>query len=266
MAGGNVKRHKAMFGTRVILNGQVLGDHQPSFTPGYFNVRSALKVGANELLIRVGADRDAVGPDIPSGFDFEKERYIPGIFDSVELILSGTPHFKYVQAAPDIRAKAVRIEATLQNEAEPTQTVVTFMVREAKSARIVGTATAESLSLGQGGKGIVDLRIPIAECHLWSPEDPFLYVLEADNGTDHYQTRFGMRELKFDPAAGRALLNGKTYFLRGSNFTVYRFFEDSECRDRPWNKDWVRPAASARERDALELPALLHRLPTRSLV
>ena len=72
-----LKVHKAMFGSRVILNGQVLGDHSPSFTPGYFNAKPALKVGDNELLIRVGADRDAVGPGIPSGFDFEKQRYIP---------------------------------------------------------------------------------------------------------------------------------------------------------------------------------------------
>ena len=28
--------------------------------------------------------------------------------------------------------------------------------------------------------------------------------------------------------------------MRGSNFTLYRFFEDSECRDLPWRKDWVR--------------------------
>ncbi len=69
-----LKVHKAMFGTRVLLNGQALGEHLPSFTPGYFNAKSALKVGENELLIRVGADRDAVGPGIPSGFDYEKER------------------------------------------------------------------------------------------------------------------------------------------------------------------------------------------------
>jgi hypothetical protein len=69
-----LKIHKAMFGSRVILNGQVLGDHLPSFKPGYFNAQPALKTGPNELLIRVGADRDAVGPAIPSGFDFEMSR------------------------------------------------------------------------------------------------------------------------------------------------------------------------------------------------
>ncbi len=235
-----LKVRKAMFGTRVILNGQVLGDHLPSFTPGYFNAKAALKVGENELLIRVGADRDAVGPAIPSGFDFEKERYIPGIFDSVELILSGTPHFTQVQAVPDIAAKTVRVQAVLRNEGEPAQAAVTFAVREAKSGREVGRLTTERVSLAKGAETTVDVRIPIADCRLWSPEDPFLYTLEADSGADRFQTRFGMREFKFDPATGRAMLNGKKYFMRGSNFTLYRFFEDSECKDLPWRQDWVR--------------------------
>ncbi len=45
-----LKVHKAMFGSRVFLNGQVLGEHLPSFTPGYFDAKPALKTGENELL------------------------------------------------------------------------------------------------------------------------------------------------------------------------------------------------------------------------
>lgn len=52
-----LKVSKAMFGTRVILNGKQLGDHTPCFTPGLFDVRNALKSGENELIIRIGADR-----------------------------------------------------------------------------------------------------------------------------------------------------------------------------------------------------------------
>src|ERR1019366_4893161 len=87
-----IKVHKAMFGTKVILNGTVLGEHPPSFTPGYFDAKPALRAGLNELLIRVGADPAAVTAAVPAGLDFEKSRYIPGIFDSVELILTRTPH------------------------------------------------------------------------------------------------------------------------------------------------------------------------------
>ena len=229
-----------MFGAQVRLNGQVLGYHGPSFTPGYFAAEAALKRGDNELIIRVGADRDAVTPALPSGFDYEKARYIPGIFDSVELICSGTPNFVRVQTAPDLTNKSVRVQAVLRNEGEPARTAVTFLVREAKSGRVAGRLTTDVISLGKGAETTLDVRVPIAKRHLWSPEDPFLYTLEADSGADSFQTRFGMREFRFDPATGRAMLNGKPYFMRGSNFTLYRFFEDEASGLLPWDNNWVR--------------------------
>ena len=54
------------------------------------------------------------------------------------------------------------------------------------------------------------------------------------------RTRFGMREFRLDHETGRAMLNGRPYFLRGSNVTLYRFFEDPQCADHPWREDWVR--------------------------
>ena len=235
-----LKVRKAMFGTRVVLNGQSLGEHLPSFTPGYFNVKPALKTGDNEILIRVGADRQAVGPKYPNGFDFEKVRYIPGIFDSVELVLSETPHFTQVQTAPDIAAKAVRVQAVLHNDGPPTRAAVTLVVRETRSGKVAGRLSSEAVTLAGGAEQTVDLRVPLADCRLWSPEDPFLYTLDADSGADRVQCRFGMREFRFDPTTGRAMLNGKPYFMRGSNITLYRFFEDEQCADLPWRQDWVR--------------------------
>jgi hypothetical protein len=235
-----LKVAKAMFGARVFLNGTLLGDHVPSFTPGYFDAKPALKTGSNEILIRVGADRDAVGRAYPDGFDFEKERYIPGIFDSVQLILSGTPHILSVQASPDVAGKTVRVQARLRNDGAAAKAAVAFVVREAKSGKLAGQLVSETVDLAKDGEATLDVRIPLADCRLWSPEDPFLYALEADSGADALRTRFGMREFKFDPATRRAMLNGRPYSLRGSNVTLYRFFEDGECGKLPWNEKWVR--------------------------
>jgi beta-galactosidase len=49
-----------------------------------------------------------------------------------------------------------------------------------------------------------------------------------------------MRSFRFDAASGRAVLNGKTYFMRGTNICAYRFFEDAERGDKPWRAEWVR--------------------------
>ena len=187
----------------------------------------------NEILIRVGADRDAVGRAYPDGFDFEKARYIPGIFDSVELILSGTPHFVTVQAAPDIARKTVRVQAVLRNDGEATKAAVKFVVREARSGQRCRTLDERAGKPGEGrgddgGCPHPDRRLPVVVARRSLP----LHARSRQRRRP-FRTRFGMREFKFDPATGRAMLNGKPYFMRGSNFTLYRFFEDAECGTCP---------------------------------
>ena len=236
-----LKVSKAMFGTKVFLNGTDLGEHLPCFTPGYFNLQGALKTGENKLLIRVGSARNSVPFSIPDGFDFEKDRYIPGIFDNVELILSGVPNIISAQAAPDINKKEVRVQVKLGNHNYRGSSNVTFIVKEARSDQISGRVIKEvQFSDVSEGETIVDVSIPVKECKFWSPEDPFLYNLTITTEGDKYETRFGMREFRYDTLSGKTMLNGKPYFMRGSNITLYRFFEDEACKDLPWNTDWVR--------------------------
>ena len=90
------------------------------------------------------------------------------------------------------------------------------------------------------GGEVRDVVVPIRDCRLWSPEDPFLYELTVRTAGDEFTTRFGMRE--FFCRDGRAWLNGKVYYLRGNNFTLYRFFEDEARGALPWDE-----AAVARE-------------------
>ncbi|MEO6187975.1 MAG: glycoside hydrolase family 2 TIM barrel-domain containing protein [Ginsengibacter sp.] len=235
-----LKIAKAMFGTKVFLNGVDLGEHLPCFTPGFFNVKDALKEGANEIVVRVGSSRDAVPLSIPSGFDFEKERYIPGIYDDVKLILSGTPNIVRVQTVPDILNKQVRLQIDLQNSGVAKISELTFYIKEVKSGKIAGELKKEIKLPSSGKDTVIYVTVPIKDCHLWSPEDPFLYNLKVNTEADEYDTRFGMREFHFDPITKKGVLNGKPYFMRGSNVTLYRFFEDEACKDLPWDSNWVR--------------------------
>jgi uncharacterized protein CbrC (UPF0167 family) len=237
-----LKIHKAAFGTRVYLNGQLIGDHVGCFTPGLFEVGRLLKGDGktNELVIRVGAWRDAVGPNSPDGFDFEKIRYIPGIYDDVELILTGTPHVVRVQAVPDLEHQQVRIVATIGAAKQSGPIRVLGQVREARGGKAVGEAESQSVSLAAGAEQSVEFRIPIAGCRLWSPDDPFLYELTVRTPADTLSTRFGMRSFRLDPKTGHAVLNGREYFLRGTNVCIFRFMEDPVRGDRPWREQWVR--------------------------
>ncbi len=174
---------------------------------------------------------------MPDGADFEKIRYTPGIYDSVELILSGLPRVANVQVVPDIDGKTARIVAEIE---DPTLVGgrVTCEVHEAKSGKPAGRAEATYTPVNGGA--IAELCVPISACRLWSPEDPFLYEATVSTVADTYGTRFGMRSFRFDVKTGRALLNGRPYPLRGTNVCVYRFFEDPARGDRPWREEWVR--------------------------
>jgi hypothetical protein len=238
-----LKIHKARYGTRVYLNGKLVGDHLPCFTPALIDVRQQLRGDGqtNELVIRVGAWREAVPRSIPDGWDFEKIRYIPGIYDSVELILSGTPHIVNVQAVPDLDNKAVRVVAEVASAGKPGPVTVRCRVSEAAGGKVVGSVgPAVRLQVEAGKTWKVEVTVPIAGCRLWSPEDPFLYRLEVKTAGDVATVRFGMRTFGFDPKTKQALLNGKPYALRGTNVCIYRFFEDPARGDRPWREEWVR--------------------------
>ncbi len=192
-----LKIRKAKFGTSVYLNGQHVDNHLPCFTPGHFDLRPLLRGDGqkNELVIRVGAAPVQLPSHVPYGRDSEKVLYLPGIYDSVELILSGTPHVVNVQTAPDIEAKAVRVIATLRNSGiAAMSTKMTLTVREAQSGKTsIKFRLPEATTLQGGESRIVDVTVPIPDCRLWSPEDPFLYRLTIDTGADTQTTRFGMR-------------------------------------------------------------------------
>ena len=236
-----LKIYKACYGTKVWLNGQAVGEHLPCFTPVYFSVRERLKGGGaeNELVIRVGADRESLPQDMATGWDFERYRYAPGIYDSVDLILTSAPYLVNVQVVPDIDAKSVRIVAEVEAAGKPCDAALKVEVAEVAGGKTVASAAAPKVALAAGERKNRDLTIPIPGCRLWSPEEPFLYELRLTTGADGGRERFGMRSFRFDPQTRRAVLNGKTYYLRGSNVTCYRFFEDSERGDKPWRPEWV---------------------------
>ncbi|MCL5279671.1 MAG: hypothetical protein M1376_07170 [Planctomycetes bacterium] len=235
-----LKIHKARYGTKVWLNGQDVGEHLPCFTPALLDVKKSLRGSGqqNELVIRVGADRESRPTYVPSGWDFEKYLYIPGIYDAVALILTGEPFINSIQVVPDIASGKLRIVTELRRSRGSGGNSVAYEISEARSGRVVGTLQRPNIP--QAPSLTLSEEVPLKDCQLWSPENPFLYKLKVSTGGDTAETRFGMRSFRFDKDTGRAILNGKTYFMRGTNICVYRFFEDAERRDKPWRAEWVR--------------------------
>lgn len=234
-----LKLHKARYGATVWINGRQVGELLPCFTPIEFDVHPYLRRGKNEVMIRLGANRESLPTDQPSGWDFEKYLFIPGLYDSVEIILTGAPFLRNVQTVPNIAEKSVRVVAELVGDKSPSNFTLRARALAAGSRSSVGRKSVP-IELAAHERKTVDFEIPLANARLWSPEDPFLYDLQLETGGDAAHVRFGLRSFQFDPVTKRPMLNGKPYFLRGSNITLYRFFEDPDRGDLPWNAAWVR--------------------------
>ncbi len=232
--------NKAQFGTAVWLNGKKIGEHFGCFTAGIFDATAAMRWdGANELVIRVGAHPGALPPNVSGGTDFEKNRWTPGIYDSVSLALSDNPVIETIQVAPRIASSEIAVQTVLHNYGPAASVSLKHAVKPWKDARTVAEL-ARTVKLAAGETQIITQSLKIANVKLWTPEEPNLYVLETSTGGDSTSTRFGMREFRFDTPTRRAYLNGKPYFMRGSNITLHRFFEDPVSGTLPWNEQWVR--------------------------
>ncbi len=233
--------NKAQFGAAVWLNGVKIGEHLPCFTAAIFDVSQATRPGRNELIVRVGAHPGVLPPTVSAGTDFEKIRWTPGIYDSVSLALSGTPVIENIQVAPKIADSSIVVQTALRNSGKnPVSFDLTQRVHPWKSDETVAVANPEHITLAAGATKVVLQTIAVPGARLWSPESPNLYVLETGTGGDSATTRFGIREFRFDTATKRAYLNGRVYFMRGSNITLHRFFEDPLSGTLPWDEAWVR--------------------------
>jgi hypothetical protein len=236
-----LKVNKAQFGTAVWLNGVKIGEHLGCFDPGYFDLTSAIHwTGDNELVVRIGAHPGALPETALAGTDSEKRRWTPGIYDSVAVFLCDNPVIESVQAAPRIATSEVLIETRIKNYGPAGSFSLTHRVKTWKDGREVAGSGSLKFSLKAGEETVRKDVVKIPSATLWTPENPFLYVVESTTGGDNTSSRFGMREFRFDTATQRAYLNGKVYFLRGSNITLHRFFEDPLCGRLPWDEKWVR--------------------------
>lgn len=241
-----LKVNKAQFGAVAYLNGVRIGEHDPCFTAAWFDVTKTIRWNArNELVIRIGAHPGVLPANVSGGTDFEKNRWTPGIYDDVSLMVMNNPVIFTVQVAPQLAGPgrpvpSILVQTVLHNDSDGAVTTeVSQQVFKWKSGAAASDQAAKQVEVPAGGAITVLQEIPVPHAHLWSPEDPFLYQVKTSTSGDDLTTRFGMREFRFDTVTQRAYLNGRPYFLRGSNITLHRFFEDPKVGTLPWNEAWL---------------------------
>ena len=203
-------------------------------------------------MVRIGAHPGVLPENVSQGTDFEKNRWTPGIYDDVSLLVMNNPVIANVQVAPQLASSSILVQTELHNYADHAvsthvrQQAFAWKTRSPSSDKV---ETAVDMSAGE--TRTLTQTVSLSKAHLWTPEDPFLYIVSTSTEGDSLDTRFGMREFRFDTVTQRAYLNGRPYFLRGSNITLHRFFEDPESGTLPWNESWL-------HRLLVEIPKQMH--------
>lgn len=240
---------KSQYVTQVIVNGIDLGTYVECYTPIDVLISKALKYGQeNEILLRVG-DRYWLPDHAAGSTDKEKEHYLPGIWDDVLISFTNNVRVNRLLALPSLKDKKVTVKAKLwnlqrfdrPNARRVDQIPFQVKVYEKKTRKLAGTAEGMASVLREQ-QGEISIEVPVTKPHPWSPDDPFLYTVELSLGKagefDQLEKSFGMRD--FERRGKSFYLNNEKIFLRGSNITLQRFFEDPECGNLAWDTVWVK--------------------------
>jgi beta-galactosidase len=242
---------KSKYVTQVYINGMDVGQSVSCYTPIDLKITQALKFGTeNEILIRVG-ERVWLPPHAAGSTDKEKVNYIPGIWDDVFLSFSGKQKILKKLVLPSVRDKKVSVKLLVRNfnpqqvmYGDPMQDKVKaeIVLRERTSGDVVAKSQIEGVTV-RDNETQLSVEIPLEGFKTWSPEEPFLYEAEiklydGNEISDASTSRFGMRD--FERRGKFFYLNDEKYYLRGSNITLHRFFEDPDCEALPWDREWVK--------------------------
>ena len=248
---GVITIKKSQYVTQVYVNGIDMGTSVACYTPVEFPITNAIKFGVeNEILIKVG-DRVWLPGEAAGGTDKEKEHYLPGIWDDVLISFTGKVRVNRLLVLPSVAGKKVTIKAQIRNlnpaqifygDAMSDSVTLDVSIAEKLTGIIVARVSGRFSSKRDNLSEAV-LEIPIKEFTNWSPDKPFLYVakasLKTDKGiSDATSKQFGMRD--FTRKGKFFYLNGEKIILRGTNVTLQRFFEDPDCSNLVWDKEWVK--------------------------
>lgn len=242
---------KSQYVTRVFVNRHEVGASMECYTPMDFNITSAVKYGSdNEILIQVG-DRAWLPSEAAGGTDKEKVHYLPGLWDDVFITATGKMRVDKVLFLPSL-AKGLVTVKTLVRSLYPPQMLygdkmkdsckIEYCVKEKTTGRIVGKKMIEG-EAKRDNRTYFETSISLDNPKAWTPDSPFLYegevsVYDQDELVDRYSVNFGMRD--FSRKGKFFTLNGDKFYLRGSNITLQRFFEDPDCQALAWDREWVK--------------------------
>ncbi|MET9165214.1 LamG-like jellyroll fold domain-containing protein [Streptomyces cellulosae] len=194
---------------RVYVNGQKVAEHTGGYNAFSADITDALKSkGPQEIVVAV---TDTGGPDQPVGKQSTSPGGIwytqsSGIWQTVWMEPVAETSIDNVVTTPDIDTRTLAV--TVESAGASATARVEAVARDHRG-KVVGKVT---------GPANRQLKLPVANQHLWSPDDPYLYDLDVTlkdgRSTDTVDSYFGMRKIGVEDVGGykKLVLNGKPVF------------------------------------------------------
>ncbi len=199
--------------SQIYINGQTVGVHTGGYDPFTYDITSKLTAsGPQEITVKVNDPTNNGGQ--PRG----KQTLAPGditytpttgIWQSVWLEPVPQTSISDIKIVPDLDKSTVIINTATSGTASNLNVKVEIKDGVNSVAQFEGDANS-------------DLRIPISNPKLWSPNSPFLYDVKItlkENGTpiDSLGSYFGMRKISLKQIGGiqKLQLNNETLFQFG---------------------------------------------------
>jgi beta-galactosidase len=214
------------FRAEVWVNDTAVGVHEGGFTPFAFRIDDLLKFDdQNTLILRVMGPILMQDKRIDGIGKMETPQWrgaiVGGIWQPVRLIATSESFVQDVFIEPKLANSTATFHLELEHTGETTiPTRVEVAIHPESEPDTVVAQTSRTVNLTPGPKTLSwPLTIPTAQ-H-WSPDDPQLYrvhinVMHGDTLSDHWTTRFGMRE--FTIRNRQFYLNGKPLYLKATFF------------------------------------------------
>lgn len=192
----------ANYMSHVTFNGKRLGSHEGGFTSFSFEVTDFLKETGNFLIIGVDASRkaDNIPAEVHDWFNHG------GITRDVKLIEVPTTFINNYFISLDystLNAKTKRINGKLEFTGKTIP----------EKARIIIPELRVNQEITLSSENVTSFAIDVKNLDLWSPENPKLYNVTIEAGSDKISDLIGFRAI--ETKGKQILLNGKPIFLKG---------------------------------------------------
>ncbi|WP_428329304.1 beta-galactosidase GalA [Mucilaginibacter sp.] len=199
----------------VWINGHYLGTEQSGYNSFEYNISEYLNYGGeNVIAVRVDATME-------EGWFYEGA----GIYrhtwlnktDPLHIATNGT----FVTTKLNDDKALISVNTTINNDGRQTRSFTVLQTIINADGKIIASAQKENITLSAFNTQDVKSILTVTDAKLWSIETPYLHKLLTtieENGKviDRYETKFGIRTIRFDANEG-FFLNGKHVEIKGTN-------------------------------------------------